>query len=305
MASGFSVVISAVDKASAKLDQINKRISRLSAPVTRLQASFKKFSQVSGLTKLGEGFRSVATRSLEAFKAMSRIITPLGAITGAASLAGMYKLASSWGEFGSRLGNAAIRTRMSAQELHGLEGAARLSGASADSLVDGMRFLGDAMTDAAGGRSPEVTALFGRLSIAFQDSAGHAKKATQVLPALADKIAMIQDPIIQAQFATMLFGGAAEDLLPLLRKGSVGIQDYVDKAKKYGLINDKGAASARELRERQVALELSVEGLGYSVAESLTPVLGPMLQKLSDWIAANRDWIRPVSPRRSPSSPSG
>jgi hypothetical protein len=291
MAGGFSVTISAVDKASAKLDQINKRIAKITAPVKRLQASFKKFSEISGLAKLGNGFASIARASLSAFQAISRIVAPLSAITGAASVAGMYKLVSAWGEFGQRLGNSAIRTKMSADQLQALQGAAELSGASAEQLTNGMQKLGDNMVDAIGGRAPEVVVMMQTLGIAFRNADGSARKAADVLPELADKIASIKDPSLQARAATALMGGAAEELLPFLRKGSAGIAEYTEAARFYGVTNDKGAEAARNLKEQQTRLELSVRGLTNSIAEQLSPVLGPMLRHLADWIAMNREWI--------------
>jgi len=41
----------------------------------------------------------------------------------------------------------------------------------------------------------------------------------------------------------------------------------------------------------QTQLELATEGLGNSIAQSLEPVLTPIIQHMADWIAANRQWI--------------
>src|SRR5579872_7289049 len=100
-AGGFSITISAVDKASSTLEAVNKRLQKFNAPVDRLRRNFAKFSDLSGLSKLGGAMGEVARKSLDAFQAMSRILEPLGAITGALTVAGMYRLASAWGNFGA------------------------------------------------------------------------------------------------------------------------------------------------------------------------------------------------------------
>jgi hypothetical protein len=195
------------------------------------------------------------------------------------------------GDFASHLGFAAQRIGITADQLSGLQGAATLAGASAGAMTSGLQTLGQTMVDAIGGRAPEAIAMFNTLGIRFQDTAGHARSVTAVLPEVADKIRAIKDPYIQARVATALFGGAAEELLPFLRQGAAGIARYNEMATRYGVINDAATASANQMRESQARLMLSVQGLGNSISEQLAPVISPLLTQLADWISANRQWI--------------
>jgi hypothetical protein len=86
---GFSVRISAVDAATATLDKINKRIAAMSAPAERFNKSMAKFGDVSGITKLSEGMSSLGHNALDTFRSVERIVSPMAAITGAGSIAGM------------------------------------------------------------------------------------------------------------------------------------------------------------------------------------------------------------------------
>lgn len=289
--SGFSVVIAASDKASGVIDGVNKRISAMRAPAERVQKSLSKFADVSGLNAVGKGFASISHGALDAMRSVARCIEPLAAITGAVSLAGMVRLVQVWGQFGSQLGFAAQRIGITASQLQSLQGAAALAGASSGSLTSGLQNLGQTMYDAVGGRAPEAAALMNQLGVAFDDGTKHARKVTDVLPQLADKIAGIKDPFTQARVATALFGGAAEDLLPFLRKGSAGIAEYTAKAQRYGVLNDAAVAGANRMRESWAGMDLAVTGLSNSIAEKLAPIVSPLLDQMSNWIAANREWL--------------
>jgi hypothetical protein len=73
--------------------------------------------------------------------------------------------------------------------------------------------------------------------------------------------------------------------------GRAGIEEYNKKAREYGVFSKEGAEAADELRRKQTDLTLAVEGLGYTIAEQLAPVLGPLLQSFASWIAQNRGLI--------------
>ncbi len=154
-----------------------------------------------------------------------------------------------------------------------------------------MQTLGQNMYNAVGGRAPEVTAAFQFMHLSFQNVNGSARSVSEMLPEIADKIKGIADPFAQAAVATALFGGAGEDLLPFLRLGSAGIAKYNAEARRYGVMNAAGVTAANNMRMAQVGLALAVHGLGNSIAQRLAPVIDPLLNQMSEWIAANRDWI--------------
>lgn len=291
MASGFSIAISATDGASAKIDAINKRLAAMNAPVDRVQKSLAKFADLSGINKLRDGLSGMASAGVDVFRNIMRIVEPLAAITGAASLAGMAAMVARWSEFGTKLMFSAQRMGMTSEALMTLQNAGRLAGISAEAMTSGLTSLNDNLTNAAAGRAPEATMAFNYLGFSLRDAAGHIKSAGAAMPELADKIAGIKNPTIQAQVATMLFGGAAEQLLPFLRKGSEGMQTYMDTARRYGVMNAEATQAADQLRYNMAEVTLSVEGLGNSISLVLAPVIGPLLHDMAEWIARNRELI--------------
>ncbi len=290
---GFTVGITVVDQATKQIDAINARLRGMRAPAERLTRSISKLGDTAGITALGSGFRNLARESLQAFENIGRIVGPLGIITGAASLAGLSRMTTEWANVGAQLGFAAQRSGVAVGQLGALQGAARLAGSSAEALTSGMTTLKDEIFNINAGRgTPMTIAAFNQLGITLRDRVtGQLRTAADVLPELADKIAAVKDPTMQATLATLTLGSAGESLLPFLRRGAAGIAEYTKKARDYGAFSEAGAKAAADLREKQVELTLSVEGLRNSLAEKLAPVLGPMLIDLATWIKDNRDII--------------
>ena len=306
MAKGqISLLIEAQDKATPNLKKINQLLAGtgLSArklavqakktddQTKKLGASVKKVKDQGNLGQIAKGLGRIATTGKEAALSITRIITPLSAITGAASIAGLYKLTSSFADFGTHLKNNAAYSRMGVAEYQSWVNAGRMAGVSAETMESSIGGLNDTLHDMVGGRAPDAVMMANKIGLSFRDASGHARNAADVIPELTDKIAGIKDPYYQAAVAQRFFGGSARELLPFLRLGSKGMAEYRQAAIRHGLVNEAGARSADELRRAQTELTMSVEGLGYAVASKLAPVLVPMLTSLTNYIDKNRDKV--------------
>ena len=285
------VEFGADDRVTGVVDRINKRLALMRAPAERAGRSLSRFADLSGLNKIRSGVSNVGRSAESAFLSLGRMVPVLGTLTGAASIAGVYKLATAWADFGSRLGFTAQRLGMLPQALQASQGAARLAGSSAASFTSGMATLQEGLFDAVGGRNPRLVSAFNTLHMQFRDIRGRALSVAQVLPQLADKIKAIRDPAGQAAVATEFFGGAAEDLLPFLRLGSAGIARYTATAAKYGVTNQAGVQAANRLRVAQTDLNLSVEGFGNTLAQTLEPALTPVIERMAMLVNQGRLWV--------------
>lgn len=284
---GYAVTITAVDGATKAIDAINKKLAALTAPVTRLQKSLDRFREVSGLNAVARGLGTVATAAARAARSLAAMVAPLAAITSAFSIAGITALATEWAKFAQRLGFDASRISIAADRLHALQGAAALAGSSGEALTSGMKALSDTLTDAAGGRNGEAVVMFRTLGVEFRNADGTARRAADVMPQLADAIARIRNPALQARVATMLFGGAAEDLLPFLKKGSEGMRQYAAEARRFGVVSEEGVRIAGAMREAQTRLGLAWQGMGNVIAEKVSPILTRIFNFMAEWLRKN------------------
>lgn len=299
------VQITAQDTATRAVNALANRIAAINLPARNLQNAFRKLGDVSGVTKVAEGMRSVERSSLRAFEAINHLGGPMAALSGAAAIAGIVKLSSEWANYGTQLQFAARRTGTTVDRMSALQGAARLAGSSTTALTSGMTTLRDNLVDINAGRAaPMLVAAFDSLKVSWKNATGGVRDANEVLPELADKIKAIRDPTMQAIYATQIFGGAGEELLPFLKLGREGIERYNQMATHYGAVNEKGAAAANELRMKQVELTLAVEGLGNSIAEVLAPAVGPIVHDFAEWLNTMRPtlaqdlkgWITTTAP---------
>lgn len=291
MVTPISVSVTAVDNATKIFQRINANMERMQAPVKNLQRSFDRFSQLAGMNRLNEGFSRVRASATSTFRVMGQIAPVLGTITSAASIAGMARLSTNWANFGSNLQSTSQRLGMSVSGLQGWQNGARLAGVSAETLTSSMTSLQDKIWNARGGRDPEFLANMNAMHIAINNADGSARKAEDVLGDLANRIQGIKNPAAQAKVAVAALGGAGEAMLPFLRESSAGMARYRQDALKYGVMNEAGANAANRLRMAQARMTMSVEGFGNSLAQSIEPVLTPIIENMARWIAVNRGWI--------------
>ncbi|BCZ75985.1 hypothetical protein CFR73_07600 [Novacetimonas maltaceti] len=284
---GYAVTISAVDNLSKTLNRINQNANRTLAPFRKLGGAVTRLMRTTGVSGVARALGNVGRSARDAFQRLSAIIAPLGAISGAASLGGMYRMVSVWSNWGTELGNVSRNMGITAQALGNLQGAAQMAGSSGEALTNGLGALGQNLYDAVGGRNASAVVMMNTLGVAFRKNATQARSVTDVLPELADKIASLKDPYAQAQAASTLFGGSAAAMLPFLRRGAAGIREYQQAAERYLHITPQTAQAANTFRESQTRLTLAVEGLGNRISERLAPILGPLLTQFADWIATN------------------
>ena len=296
--SAINIRIGAVDTATGVIDKINARIERFTgafqkrfdeaaAPVRRMQASLAKFGDVSGLNRVTEGVRGLGRAGTYTAGKLNELIPLVGIIGSAASIAGVQRMVSSYAEWGLKVSNTARQIGVGTRQLTGLEGAANLAGGSADAMASGMQNLGQSMYDAVGGRNTEAVVMFRTLGVAFQDGAGKARKASDVLPEIADRIKAIKDPFARAQVGVTLFGGAWAGIEPLMRLGGQGVRELTEKAERYNYVTDQTADNGAILNLAFREVTEAAGGLATRISDRLAPVITPMLKHFADWLATS------------------
>jgi hypothetical protein len=289
MGATVSIVLDATDRASKKLDAFNNRIASIQAPLRNASRSLSRFFSVSGVSGLRKGMQDLSRATLNTFRSVGRLVPEMGTLTGAASIAGVYKLASAWAQVGTNLRTSARSMGMAPGRLMALRNAARLSGGSADAMSGALGQLSTQKWEAVNGFAPEAAAQFQALGISMEE----LKKLSpeQLFDRIANKIRGIKDPAAQSIAALKLFGEAGQGLLPVFQQTAQEYQQNIRLAERYGVMNQKGADAAARMQNSQRQLSLAVEGFGYSVAEAVEPAITPVLQQMAEWIAANRQWI--------------
>lgn len=286
---GFSVSISALDNASKTIDGINKRIHALTAPAEKFNKSLGKFGEVSGIRRLSEGMKDLGHSSLDTFRSMDRIVPALGAITGAASIAGMAELVRKWAEFGERVTNTAYALNTPIAKLGAMRGALRLVGGSAEEADQGMRGLKQNVEDARWGRNPEMAQFFKQLHI----DPGAPGRLRQMGDVIGDIAESIKGRDVEAQKRILERSGLGGDAwLAALKNGRKGWQDLQKDAEKTGgVMTGEMAEHAATLQRQFTTLGMAAEGLGNTIVDKLAPPIGKVVTGITNWIEKNQDLI--------------
>ncbi|MGO2959440.1 MAG: phage tail tip lysozyme [Acetobacter sp.] len=289
MATAVKVELTAIDRASAVFDKFNGKLAALQAPIRHASKSLSRFFALSGITGMRKGMADLSRATFGAFQSVGRLVPEMGALTGAASIAGVYRLASAWARVGTNLRTSARSMGMNPGRLMALQNAARLSGGSADAMSGALSQLSTQKWEAVNSFAPEAAAQFQALGISMEE----VKKLSpeQLFDRIANKIRGIKDPAAQTIAAMKLFGDAGKGLLPIFQQSDKEFQKNIKLAEYYGAMSKKGADAADRLRKAQTELTLAAEGFGYSMAEAVEPAITPVVHQMAEWIRANRDWI--------------
>lgn len=292
----FKVTITAVDQATAAIRKVEDRVAKMfgktADPYRKLHQSFKRLDDALGVPKLGKGLKKVGTEALTAARHVNRIVTPLAAITGVASIAGMTALVDRWAKLGREITYTSQRIGINTTDLQKWRQVGTLSGVSADAVTSSLGALGKTMEDARWGRNQGAMMLLNRLGVGLKKTKSGAWDVQGEMMSLAKVMNSPQlrkNPWAQEMIAGQLGIGA---MLPILRQGEQGIRRYQQLQKTLGYVSSPAAiANANRFALSLAGMKVATEGLAQSVMDRAMPVMRPFLDELSGWIAKNRDLI--------------
>jgi muramidase (phage lysozyme) len=271
----FTVGINAVDNASKVIDGVSRSFQRLTAPVEKFNKSVSKLGDVTGVNRLTEGLRGLGAGAADAFRSMDRLAGPMGAITGAASIAGMVELTRRWGQFGQQLGNVAGMSNAPVGQLSNLSNAFRVAGTSAQVAVQSVQGFQQTLQDVAYGRNPEATSLFSMLGISA-GTPGHVKKSIDALKELAEAI---KDLPPQTQIRDIVAAGLPAESWVALHDGAKGLQDLVERAERTGAeMTPLMVEHATKMNKAWTELGEAIEGVGNRIVDNWSGTVTKVLE---------------------------
>lgn len=289
MASVFNIVITAVDRATRTVRQINDTFERLTRPLVLIRRSVQQLSTELGLDKVAKAMGGVGRSALDVAGRVRSIVAPMAAVIGVGSIAGLLALATSWGTVGMEVSKAGAAIGMSTSTLMSMRGAAKLAGVTSEELTGSLKSVGDTMEDALFGRNQSALMLLNKMRIGIHKTADGSIDAARGFKDIATYISGIKSAQVQGVIARQ-FG--IEAALPLLRKGAKGIEELQQKVADFGGSRNAAAiAAADAFGFKMVSLSMATEGVKISIGERLIPVLQPFIEKLITWVTANRDLI--------------
>ena len=285
-ATALQVRITAKDDASKALALIGANAKAIGGQFSKLGDQFRWVGD--------SGFGRITQQVRETTRSFERLVPAMGAVTGAASVAGVVAATGRWAQFGAAIGRTAYRTETTARNLTGMQAAAEAMGSSAEDLTSGLKILGDAAADALGGRNNDALMIFNQFGIGIQRANGSAKSGAEMFDSIADAMARLTDPKMQARFAAYL--GLPESLIPVLRKGSAAFREQQKIAESYGAtIGQDGVKASERFMDAQRRMGWAFTGLGDSIFQTVSPALAGLMRQFADFISLNRlTWAKAI-----------
>ncbi|HSR78766.1 MAG TPA: transglycosylase SLT domain-containing protein [Xanthobacteraceae bacterium] len=298
---GYSVTFSVVDNATRQIEAINQRMRQMRAPMERQSRAIREFVDVSGLRRVADGFTGIGRAGLAAFSSLTRLVPVMGALTGAASIAGLGRLVSTWSQFGANLQRDASRIGTTTQELERLRNAIVEGGGSANTMVQSLKDLTDASARAFTdpGHNQQTFARFQQAGISLQGLNGQLRSSTELMPEVLQFIDSWPNPTDRMRVATDLGGTSLYDLTEQLRMARRPGETLTDtwgrlneKASQFAALTEQQKAGLQRYREAVGGMTVAFNELSKGIGTTLAIALTPLINKFSDWVARNQPEIQ-------------
>jgi hypothetical protein len=283
--------ITAVDRATAVLDRINNSVGRMTQPLSRLSNSVRRLGDTTGVNRLARGVGDLSSKVRSLLGFVLKLGTPLLALFGGGSIAGLYQMTEGWARLGFAASSTSQIIGISTQKLMELRGIGDLTGISAETMTKGFQSFADTLQDAKWGRNQAVFGMMQMLGIGLKHTRTGVIDTEAVLLKLADKIKVIQkrDPAAARKLAQS-FG--VEELLPVLMQGSKAMRGYQLEVKKLqGNITPNMIERASNFALSINKMKIAANGTKAAIADKLIPVFQPLIDKWTKWLVVNRQEI--------------
>lgn len=276
----LSIVLRAVDNATAKIKAINDRLDAATKPVRDFKKQLGDLREKSGLDDVIDGFKGVGS----ALAGILSKVAILGGVIGAA-VVGLKSMVDEFDE----LGDLSEKVGFGADAIAQLRYAADFSGASVQQLDRGLLNFNRTLGEARAGTG-SLTEFLKRVSPALLRQLKGAKSNEEALNLLADAMAKIKAPAKRAALAQRAVGDA--QLAPLLAKGAKAIKELRDRYKEFNPDVNEAVEAAGESSKSFKDLKAATDGLKAALVTGLAPALADIVKRLSGWLKDNRERIK-------------
>lgn len=245
-------------------------------------------SQVAG--KLGINLPEGADKALSSLNGISA--GSAAAVGGLAALAAaivsvekkLISMTKESAEYAKELKTLASVTGQSTQEIQELQYASEMIGVSYDRIKDSLKEVTNKMQEAQNG-SEDTAAAFEKLGVNIENSDGSLRDANDVFYETIDALGKIENKTERDALAMDLLSESAQELNPLIEKGSQSLKDYADEAHEMGYVLDNDAVEAlARADEAQQKLLKTQEAVTNQISAEYAPYMTEALTDTADFV---------------------
>lgn len=280
----LKIVLSTVDKATAGIRALNKRLEAELKPRRDLGKAFgelrENLNEKFGFSRVVDGFKGVSS-------AISDLLGKVAMIGGVAGVA-VAELVHIVGEFDD-LGDKAERLGVGVDFLAQMQFAAERSGASVEALDSGIQAFVTNVGAARAGTGRMVEFLQ-KVSPVLLTQLKATKSNEAAILLMADAFAKVKDPAKRAALAAK--SGFGAELAPLLAKGSKGVAELMNRFRAFAGSQEDAAKGAGDVDDSFKDLGASTQGIKAALVSGLAPAMKIVVDRLTQWFVDHRDDVK-------------
>lgn len=244
-------------------------------------------TDAKALGQFDQRLATTKTRMTDLVRSATLLTGGLFAVAGAA-----VKAAVDTATAGDEAAKAAKRVGITAEQYQELAFAADRSGAELQDVETGLRQQARSAAEAAEGVATYADA-YKKLGVDVVDANGVQRDQIAILEDVAEGLKGITSEGEKISLASQIFGRGGSKLLPLLKEGRAGIRDLRAEARRLGLVmSEDAAARSEEFLDRMSDMKAAASGLRNTIGLALLPTMTRLVARTTEWLVANRDWIR-------------
>lgn len=283
------VMMALVDRVTAPARAIMKSLEAILAPAMRARKALQALMETSGMQRLRAGIAGITERLRGMTGHLTGLLAPVAAIFSGGAIAGMLGMAHATSEYADNMMDASKIAGVSFEAFQALNHVAEQGGVSTEDLSGAFNRLNKNIGAAKAGM-PKAQQMFAALGISAARLAQMSPDETFL--ALADALEKISDPSLKASAAMAVFGKAGANLLPMMNGGSEAMREMMDEARRLGIVMDEQSGEAvAGYADNVTKLMRAMQGLQRSIASHIIPTLEPLVERMTEWIAVNRELI--------------
>lgn len=287
----LAFTLEAIDKATATVRRVSERIDKLTEPAKKVRAAFTSLIKESRLERIGDAADQVGNRFGVLKSQVMGLVTGIAAI-GAAGVGAAFGFKSVADEV-DRINDTAQMLGIPSQQLQRMGYAAQLNGSSLDQLGESLKFLSKNMVEAQNGNQ-QMAQWFGRVGLSVDQL--RKMKVTEVFEHISDVFSRVGDTGQNASkkidFMTAVMGRSGAEMKQLMDIGAPALRKFYEEADRLGVVlDDKTVAAMGAFNDSWDAMRMTVFGAVANALGAAAPKLREILQRITEWTAANRELI--------------
>ena len=175
-------------------------------------------------------------------------------------------------------------TGQSVEEVQEMQYASDMIGVSYDRVKDSLKEITNKMQEAQNG-SEDTAAAFNTLGVNIYNADGSLRDANDVFNDTIDALGHVQNRTERDALAMDLMSESAQELNPLIEKGSQALKDYADEAHEMGYVLDDEAIEALNATDTaQQKLLKTQEAVTKQISAEYAPYMTEALGDTADFI---------------------